>query len=473
MSSLAVMCRCTPYNSSYSDPAVPYLPRTLFSLFYGLLTRVPLWLSTLRLSFRSHLAVVFEIISDTFPTPARHTSIHMSLRRKSCNACFKGRRKCDRGYPICGTCRRTNKSCHYVYAPISSATLPDGSLSAGTEFTEDFTAHANISSVDREGDQSDCLPSQGQPLASASSSASLRVRPTPPKLNISNFLGSLGEMQRMEGSTDSWRWVIGELKRCPRELATRGETLFLHKNLYRGAMPRAIRAALGNSAAFCMLDEDKRNLLFQVVDAEVLELLSTPPLMNEEENQGRGGLGVVGSGGISGLTLMDELARLQAFTLYQMMRIFGGGPEQRFVVEQQRDLLTKWALQLLRRSMAELGGGRHHAPDSDTYDWHTWILAESIRRTVMIVYMFYGMYSLSTQGFCVELPTLAKLPVSKAPASWHSEAAYMARNSRGETPQTSTYEEYTDSWMKSTSEKIDPFDKFLLVSCKGLEAVSP
>lgn len=379
----------------------------------------------------------------------------MSLRRKSCNSCFKGRRKCDRGYPICGTCQRTNKICHYVYAPISSATLPDGSLPAGTELTEDFPAHASISSIDREG------------------------QPTPPKLNISNFLGGLGELQRVEGSTDSWRWVIGELKRCPVELATRGETLFLHKNLYRGAMPRAIRAALGNSAAFCMLDEDKRNLLFQAVDAEVLELLSTPPLMNEEENQnqGRGGLGVVGAGGTSGtsngLTLMDELARLQAFTLYQMMRIFGGGLEQRFVVEQQRDLLTTWALQLLRRSMAELGGGGHRARGGDTHDWHTWILAESIRRTVMVVYMFYGMYSLSTQGFCVELPTLAKLPVSKAPASWHSEAAYMALNSEGETPQTSTYEEYTDSWMNSPPGKIDPFEKFLMVSCKGLEAVAP
>jgi hypothetical protein len=293
-------------------------------------------------------------------------------------------------------------------------------------------------------------------------------------LDIPNFLGGLGEVQRVEGSTDSWRWVIGELKRCPRDLATRGETMFLHRNLYPDAMPRAIRAALGTSAAFCMLDEDRRLLLFRAVDAEVLELLKD----DADENQGYGCGGSNGAGGFSGssngLSVIDELARLQAFILYQMMRMFGGGLEQRLVVEQQRDLLTTWALRLLRRSMAELGNGGHRAPnaDGDMDSWHTWIVAESIRRTVMVAYMFYGVYSLATQGFCVELPTLAKLPVSKAPASWHSEAAYMARSPTVEAPQTLTYEDYTDCWMKSPPERVDPFDKFLMVPCKGLEVVS-
>lgn len=288
----------------------------------------------------------------------------------------------------------------------------------------------------------------------STSSATLILTPARPKSNIPNFLGCLGEVQRVEGSTDSWSWVISELQRCPRDLATRGETLFLHRNLY-DEMPRSIRAALGNSAAFCMLEEDKRQLLFRALDAEVLELVS---------------------GNASGLTLIDELARLQAFTLYQMMRIFGGGLEQHFIVEQQRDLLTTWALQLLRRSIAELGGaGSHHEPSAhrDMGSWHTWILGESIRRTVMVVYMFYGVYSLAKQGYCVELPTLAKLPVSKAPTSWYSEAAYMAQEPSDEGPQTCTYEEFTDSWMRSPPQRVDPFYKFLMVPCKGLEVVSP
>ncbi|KAH8762133.1 hypothetical protein F5883DRAFT_561848, partial [Diaporthe sp. PMI_573] len=343
----------------------------------------------------------------------------------------------------------------------------DGSVSVDSTDTADgFATHTDGSFLDLGGDQFGSISAQGwpasddarapsticsdsttlraNPAAPSPSSASSIAPPTRPKLDIPNFLGGLGEVQRVEGSTDSWRWVIGELKRCPRDLATRGETMFLHRNLYPDAMPRAIRAALDDA----------------------------------DENQGYGCGGSNGAGGFSGssngLSVIDELARLQAFVLYQMMRMFGGGLEQRLVVEQQRDLLTTWALRLLRRSMAELGNGGHRAPnaDGDMDSWHTWIVAESIRRTVMVAYMFYGVYSLATQGFCVELPTLAKLPVSKAPASWHSEAAYMARSPTVEAPQTLTYEDYTDCWMKSPPERVDPFDKFLMVPCKGLEVVS-
>ncbi|KKY38900.1 putative c6 zinc finger domain-containing protein [Diaporthe ampelina] len=292
------------------------------------------------------------------------------------------------------------------------------------------------------------------------------------------ILLATSEVQRVDGSTDSWRWVIGELRRCPRDLAARGETLFIHKHLYRDAMPRAIRAALGTSAAFCMLEQDKRQLLYRALDAEVLDLLRDPPLMDTDEGRGQdriGGASASSSGNIrSGLTLLDELARLQALTLYQMIRVFGGGLEHRLVAEQQRGLVTTWALQLLRRSRAELGGDGRLAPDmdGDMYSWHSWIVAESIRRTVMIVYMFYGMYSLATAGFCVEKPTLAKLPVSAAAASWHSEAAYLARSRSGEALQTLTYEEFTQSWVVSPPARMDPFDKFLVVPCKGLERVT-
>ncbi|KAL1847968.1 hypothetical protein Daus18300_013771 [Diaporthe australafricana] len=405
----------------------------------------------------------------------------MSLRRKSCDACFKGRRKCDRDYPTCGTCRRTNKSCRYVYAPISSASLHHdnpAAISSDSDTAEGFPANAHTPFFDLRADQPDSLPIQGPSPSSSSSSAlscAQQARPRP-RLHISNFLGSLGEAQRVDGSaTDSWRWVIGELRRCPRDLATRGETLFLHKHLYGDAVPRAVRAALGTSAAFCMLDEDRRQLLFCALDAEVLELLRDPPVMDADDGQGHGSMGggIISGRGSNGLTLMDELARLQALVLYQMMRLFGGGLEQRLVVDQQRGLLTAWALQLLRRARAELDSDSNH-PDSDS-SWHAWIVAESIRRTVMVVYMFYGMYSLATEGVCAEIPTLAKLPVSAAPAhaAWHSEAAYVARSRSGEVQQTLTYEEYTQSWMVSQSppERLGLFDKFLLVPCKGLEVV--
>lgn len=360
-------------------------------------------------------------------------------------------------------------------------------MSVGTDTTDVFPAHADISFLGLAGDESDFLAGQGWSVSDAvsrtkhSDSTDLQhnsnafspfTQQRPPRLNIPNFLGALGELQRVDGSTDSWRWVIGELRRCPRDLATRGETLFLHKDLYRDAMPSAIRAALGTSAAFCMLDEDRRHLLFSALDAEVSELTRTPLPMGTDEGLGHGCTGVMSTSS-GGLTLIEELARLQAFTLYQMMRMYGGGLEQRVVVQQQRGLLMTWALQLLMRSRAELGGDGDRASDAGDHIhcWDTWILAESIRRTVLVVYMFYGMYSLATEGFCNEIPTLAKLPVSATPSLWHSEDAYLAQSRSGEAPKTMTYEDFTYYWMVSPPARLDPFEKFLVIPCKGFEGI--
>jgi hypothetical protein len=271
---------------------------------------------------------------------------------------------------------------------------------------------------------------------------------TSPTSSIPSFLADLGELQRVEGSTESWQWVINELKRCPRDLAMRGETLFLHKELYRSVMPAAIRTALGLSATYCLLNESNRHVMFQAIDAEVFDLLQTPSMS------------IVDDGG---MTLIEELARLQALMVYQMIRMYDGGLEQRALVDLQRGIMTTRALQLLRRSRAER--------DND-HGWHAWIIAESIRRTVLTVYMFYAVYSIAMHGFCIDFPTISKLPVSRSPELWHSGAVHPPQRWSNEMEQTLSYEDYTEAWLVSPHVTLLPFEKFLVVPCKGLQGVA-
>jgi hypothetical protein len=42
-------------------------------------------------------------------------NFEMSLRRKACEPCFRGRRRCDLSYPICERCQKNGKRCHYKY----------------------------------------------------------------------------------------------------------------------------------------------------------------------------------------------------------------------------------------------------------------------------------------------------------------------------------------------------------------------
>ncbi|PVH96481.1 hypothetical protein DM02DRAFT_535207 [Periconia macrospinosa] len=277
-----------------------------------------------------------------------------------------------------------------------------------------------------------------------------------PALSLPNFMGGIGELQRIEGSTDSWQWVIGELKRCPRDLAMNGETLFLHSQLYREVMPAVIRTAMGICAMYCIQNANNRDTTLRMIDDAVLELINSPsPMMTDASGEIHPESG-----------LLDELARLQAFALYQMIRMFSGGIEQRVTIDLQRGLLTTRALQLLRRSRIVLGDNL-----SPIQNWNAWIVAESIRRTVLVIYMFYGMYSMAMHGVCVDFATLAKLPVSTSPASWQVQDARAVFGAGTETERTLPYEDYTQEWMVSTQKTLHPFEKFLIVPCKGLEGV--
>ncbi|KAK8140062.1 GsfR2 [Apiospora sp. TS-2023a] len=433
----------------------------------------------------------------------------MSLRRKSCDACYHGRRKCDRTYPICGTCRRTRKTCHFAYTPISAVSPDTNATGEARSLAGPIGHSANVdlpTSGDSDfvvfdipgGDQSasntptngrasnDVIPSI-ELLASWQHISAITPSPPrigniePPAVTIPGYLGGLGTLQRVEGSTESWQWVINELKRFPHDLATRGETLFLHRELYRDSMPPAIRAAIGVSAMFALLSDHNRQMLFRVVDAEVLELLRMEPSLRDASAQANGNDGVGNDSdndnNSNGLTLIEELARLQAFLLYQMMRLFGAGIEQRIVVEQQHILLTTWALRLLTRSEAEVivvDDRRHPRASADDNQWHAWLVAESVRRTVLTVYIFYAMYSLATHGFCADFPVLTKLPVSDAFGLWHSGTADLIQKHQRDdrdTGKTLAYDEYTQSWAVSPLKRMDPFEKFLIVPCKGFEGI--
>ncbi|KAH7350164.1 hypothetical protein B0T11DRAFT_290689 [Plectosphaerella cucumerina] len=90
----------------------------------------------------------------------------------------------------------------------------------------------------------------------------------------------------------------------------------------------------------------------------------------------------------------------------------------------------------------------------------------------MVIFMFYGMYSMAMHGFCIEFPTLAQLPVWTSPESWKSENAHLGELRKDKDNRTLSYEAYTRSWAESPPSTLDTFDKFLIVPCKGLESMA-
>lgn len=352
----------------------------------------------------------------------------MSIRRKSCDPCFGSRRKCDLEYPVCKRCRKSGSKCHYVYPP---------QLSTGEDVVKDASnaINAPLSGIVSPGQAS--YPAQLKRKRSAYSghlqldgmvlqSAVLRS-PRPEKL-----LGPLGEPSPVLG-TLPWAWVFDQIREYPMAFAKQAETVFIHKQLYANSTPRPLRAAFGICAAATTVNERNRPMLFQVLDSEISDLL-TPAFTD---------------------TLLDELATLQAAVLYQIIRLFHGGLEQRIVAERQEYLVRSFALTILRRLDAELQDTRQV--------WETWLLAESIRRTVMIVFKVYTIYASFKYGVCKEATALSFLPMSTKAAAWNSRAAYLQYQDPDE---ILTHGDFTSLWAAVPVKELDPFEKLVLMGHK-------
>lgn len=151
---------------------------------------------------------------------------------------------------------------------------------------------------------------------------------------------------------------------------------------------------------------------------------------------------------------------MQAIVLYQIIRIYHGDLEQRILAEQQESSVVALGLQLLHRADIELR--------EEQATWENWILAESIRRTVMVAFMLYAIYSIFKHGICAAYPTVSILPVSTTSGVWESPRTDMQHRGLG---QTTKYLEYTNDWVAMPQAHPEPFEKMLLVACKGIDQV--
>ncbi|KAH8904770.1 hypothetical protein BR93DRAFT_952629 [Coniochaeta sp. PMI_546] len=279
----------------------------------------------------------------------------MSIRRESCDPCFAGRRKCDLTYPVCGRCQRSNKRCHYVYPPR----LPIGDT-------------ANVASA-----------TGLQPSTEADFSCSVT--------HVEQAGQEPSQLPLLSGPADLG-WVFDQIRDCPLSFANRAETIFIHKELFSSAMPLPLRTAFGICAGVTYMNDRSRPVLFKVISAEISDLLVPTPTS----------------------TLLEDLARLQAAVLYQIIRFYHGDLEQRIIAEQQEYLVRSFGLKLLHRADIEL-------PQRQTQpSWEDWILAESIRRSVIVSFKLYTLYWTFRDGACRETTAISMLPVSTNPSSWTS-----------------------------------------------------
>ncbi|KAL6791086.1 hypothetical protein J3E68DRAFT_438846 [Trichoderma sp. SZMC 28012] len=350
----------------------------------------------------------------------------MSIRRESCDPCFRARRKCDRQYPICERCRRNYKPCHYVYPPplpkretaekLSNITFQHCSESSSSSLAVDLgeTGYSTLGmNVLFQTNHSQATARVGQ----------LSRQAIPTTLFIGNEPLAYGRLEL--------GWAFDQILQCPLVFANEAETMFIHKDLFYSTLPIPLRTAFGICTGIVSSNERSQSILFGVIATEISDLLIYAPESG----------------------LLEDLARLQASVLYQMIRFVYGNIYQRIIAEEQEFLLRSYGLKLLRRVDTEL-----RQMESN---WEMWILVESIRRTVIIVFKLYTLYWAFRNDTCIETNAIKMLPVSIKPSCWASRDIYLHCSDRD---QTTTYGDIAARWEVSSWRSLGTFEKVLLTS---------
>ncbi|KAL6796409.1 hypothetical protein GGI42DRAFT_356544 [Trichoderma sp. SZMC 28013] len=356
----------------------------------------------------------------------------MSIRRESCDPCFRARRKCDRKYPICERCKRSNKPCHYVYPPplptqYAAEKLSNIAFQHCSE-SSSISLATNVSETEQSIAGLD-VPFQTNHSQAPTRAGQLSRQAIPTTLFIYNEPLSSGRLEL--------GWVFDQILQCPLAFANEAETMFIHKDLLYSTLPMPLRTAFGICTGMISSNVRSQPVLFGVITTEISDLLVQAPESG----------------------LLGDLARLQASVLYQIIRFFYGNIYQCILAEQQEFLLRSYGLKLLRRVDTEL-----HQMEPN---WETWILVESIRRTVIIVFKLYTLYWAFRNGTSIETSAIKMLPVSMNPSCWASREIYLQCSDRD---QTTTYGDIAASWEVSSWKNLGTFETLLLTSFNGINS---
>ena len=306
----------------------------------------------------------------------------MSLRKTSCAACVSAKRRCDRGLPLCRRCTQKSLPCEYPYPPTgqSDSTNQEEPIPSDTAFSGlgnidslDVTEFLDFSLTEIDG------PSVVDAWESVSSqiAANLEHLPVPePDEALHSLLGPCSSenasnldaqratdhsrrhrKQRRRASqqarqtsiapplqgiwprgceVETWSFCAKELLSFVTLFATTATSPFILQPTDNG-LHASLQRALGVCAASCTLSEPPFD---QLLEAEMQHLINASVV---------GDMSVVPEDAYSQalFAFRQNLARLQAMVLYQIIGLFSTNLVRQHRAKQNEALMASWTRELL------------------------------------------------------------------------------------------------------------------------------
>lgn len=212
-------------------------------------------------------------------------------------------------------------------------------------------------------------------------------------------------------------YLVFELRRCVVSLVVEGQTPFLHPDLYHDTLPDTYQDLLSICSLYNQMNSSV--IVFRMLFVKLRKLISSSRKITRVE---------------------DWLLAVQTLIMYQIIRVFDGDVKQQESAEDDFDLLGDWSHRLQEASSE---GG-------------SWLLMESIRRTLLVSIIFRCLHKLMKHGLSELVPEMSLLPVSENISGWE----------KGEGGSLVTYASFVEDWNQGKVTSVDAYEMLLLKACR-------
>ncbi|KAJ4249077.1 hypothetical protein NW762_012409 [Fusarium torreyae] len=169
-------------------------------------------------------------------------------------------------------------------------------------------------------------------------------------------------------------YLVKRFKSFVNDIATYNKTPFLHQYLYRDQTPSCILLCFMTATFYANRNKNNMPMVMQALHERALDLIDTE--MGRAE-----------------VTPIQSLARTQALFVYQIMRLLDGDIILRSRSEKDSLLLAKRLDDLCKvRDNLECMTEPSVFTKTTAPEWHQWVFAESVRRTIVLGYTFITIY---------------------------------------------------------------------------------
>ncbi|RDW72070.1 hypothetical protein BP5796_08104 [Coleophoma crateriformis] len=247
-------------------------------------------------------------------------------------------------------------------------------------------------------------------------------------------------------------FLVNQLLSLPREFAATSAALFIHRRLYEKGLP----PLLHELKQLCALHSTQEpEPFYQAIQTATTRLLSTTSTIHTFPSM---------------LTLVQALLLLQILTLFN----FQLPPPLRRAAEQRIPLLRHWSQKLYLSAPVALPGAFSV--------YRAWIVAESVRRTILVSHKVEGIYAMLKEGIFAHTLFVEALPFASRNDWWGSgggdaepidECVIPSEEPLGPVGLTDlvSYREFRDAWVRGEIRELGLFEQLLIATCLGVEAV--